>query len=751
MTFRALIIGIEQYPDVRDGSIAKSLPETSKSASDFRDWLLAKLMAEGVNAADTHLLLQPVARGLNRGDLGGHPDRDSRDQEQGPERHGGILLLLQRTRLFIRRGRNPFRHAVASDFKSTTLSGGACLNLDKTIYWIRQHLGPGRHYYFVDACRNVLDETQIRPGGLLLPSNPQSSEEASTYVLQSANQGGVAAADGVFSDVLVSGLRGKGSAKTWDDRYDDAMVVRYDSLRKHMQDALKPREIYGTFAGVQGPEDAIFTTLRPVPTATCTVELDDAIAGAGGTIVCVGRRNATPLRTPVAGKSTGVRLTPDWYRVSFESAGTGSVAAGPVNVEMYDDTKLRLPVAGPAGQANLNEIADGPLTEIVLPIGTSIELRDAASGTSTEFSGSVQRRIPKGRYSAVFRDDRARVVKRTDINIGDGNAVVDIGNWRASAPHVSIADKFPPDPRGVDFSESLGAPVSDPDLDLWLAIIGGGRILGSAPFVDYSKIAKLPLVDFSEEAPGSSPIYVLAAFEDVATRFDVGLSQAAEASWTTAKEPDGMPGIRHCLLRPPAGQQLISFRINGRAPYRVASLRSENRAKLVTVTLDQDNSQRISQYLLPIGKLLPELNQDVRARIERRNQLSDVRLLAQSARAFRRRRDVWKTVSDYALNDVLDSKWVDPIASALAAYELLRRGRSDLISVVVQNMITYFPELPDTRALAVLAGRLPVEYGGVPFFLDGLRAFPGIEQILPLPASKLDYNSPWTAWRGAVK
>ena len=71
MTFRALIIGIEQYPDVRDGSIAKSLPETSKSASDFRDWLLAKWKAEGVNAADTHLLLQPAARGRNRGDLGG--------------------------------------------------------------------------------------------------------------------------------------------------------------------------------------------------------------------------------------------------------------------------------------------------------------------------------------------------------------------------------------------------------------------------------------------------------------------------------------------------------------------------------------------------------------------------------------------------------------------------------------------------------------------------------------------------------
>src|ERR1700674_5738192 len=56
MTFRALIIGIEEYPDVRDGSIAKSLPGTSKSASDFRNWLLAKWKAEGVKPADTQIV-----------------------------------------------------------------------------------------------------------------------------------------------------------------------------------------------------------------------------------------------------------------------------------------------------------------------------------------------------------------------------------------------------------------------------------------------------------------------------------------------------------------------------------------------------------------------------------------------------------------------------------------------------------------------------------------------------------------------
>lgn len=750
MTFRALIIGIEEYPDVRDGSIAKSLPGTSKSASDFRDWLLAKWKAEGVQATDTQVVFcssppQENGRGATAEDIQ-TAILEIKDKGQNATEEfyfffsgHGFSFVYDGTRSDM---------LIASDFKSTALSGGVCLNLDKSVYWMRQHLGPGRHYYFVDACRNVLDETRIRPGGLLLPSNPQSSEEASTYVLQSANQGGVAAADGVFSDVLVSGLRGKGSAKTWDDRYDDAMVVRYDSLRKHMQDTLKPREIYGTFAGVQGPEDAVFTTLRPVPTATCTVELDDAVATAGGTIVCVGRRHATPLRILVAGKSTSVQLAPDRYRVSFETGG--NVTAGPVSIEIYDDTKLQLPVAGYA-QASLSEIADGPLADIVLPAGTSIELRDVVSGTSTEFSETVQRRIPKGRYSAAFRDHSTRVVKRADVVIGSENrAVVDIGDWHKSIPHTSIADKFPPDLRGVDFSESLGGPISDPDLDLWLAIIGGGRILGSAPIMN-SNMASLPLADFSKEAPKSSPVYVLAAFEDVATSLDVGLSYGPDATWSAALEPTGMPGIRHCLLRPSAGPQLISFRINGRAPYTVASLTTENRATLITLTLGEDTSQRIGQYLLPIGKLLPKLNQDVRQRIVSRNQLSDLRLLAQSARAFRRRRDVWKTVSDYSLDDILYSKWLDPIASALAAYELLRRGRTEHIAEVVNNMTKYFSELPDTKALAVLAGRVPMKYGGVPLFLDGLRAFPDIEDRLPLPSNKLDYNSPWTAWRGAVK
>ena len=183
--------------------------------------------------------------------------------------------------------------------------------------------------------------------------------------------------------------------------------------------------------------------------------------------------------------------------------------------------------------------------------------------------------------------------------------------------------------------------------------------------------------------------------------------------------------------------------------YTVASLASQNRATLMTLTLDEDAAPLVSQYLLPLGRLVANLDPFVVSRLAGRNHLSDVKMLAQSVRAFRNRRDVAKSLPVPALEDILQAKWVDPIASALAAYELIRRGRTQWLAEVVHNLTTYFPELPDDAALARLAGLGDAPYRPTPLFLDGLRAFTQIEQKLPLPAANLDYTSPWTAWREA--
>ena len=151
-----------------------------------------------------------------------------------------------------------------------------------------------------------------------------------------------------------------------------------------------------------------------------------------------------------------------------------------------------------------------------------------------------------------------------------------------------------------------------------------------------------------------------------------------------------------------------------------------------------------------MAHLVGELDTTVAIRLEYRNQLLDVEHLARLMRAFRNCRDISKEVSDAELAELLYAKWLDPISTAMAAYELIRRGRMELMDEVVRNMSAFFPDLPDTPALTALRSGKPGDYIGAPLFLDGLRAFADIRNKLPLPEAKLDYNSPWTAWGGAT-
>ena len=56
------------------------------------------------------------------------------------------------------------------------------------------------------------------------------------------------------------------------------------------------------------------------------------------------------------------------------------------------------------------------------------------------------------------------------------------------------------------------------------------------------------------------------------------------------------------------------------------------------------------------------------------------------------------------LNELLFAKWLDPIASSMAAYELVRRGRKNQMADVVSNMKRFFPDLPTPGLSAKLNG-----------------------------------------------
>jgi hypothetical protein len=755
MAVRALVIAIENYPVVQVGGIAKQLPGTLQAGLDFKAWLLAKW--EG--RTDTQLIfcsdpVQPGGTGATADDIRGALLQLKADGQSATEElyfffsgHGFSFIDKPGSRADV---------VMASDFKQPALSGNACLNLDQIIAWLRAHLGAGRHFYFTDACRNALDRTQVVVGDLL-PFDPQASGEASTYVLQSTADGAVAAVNGRFSAILIEGLKGKGRAKIWDGQATDKMYVRYDSLRAHMKNLLANiQKITSRVDGSDGESEGVLATLMPVPKSKCTITIEGSPAAVDAEIILRRGRSGTDQRQPLSSQPAVIELEPDDYAVSLRLNNEAAETATPMPVDLYDHRSIVFKPAT-AMLSGLESMA--PRTEstiadvhIVVPPGATFDIRNMNTGFEKSFTQSVHERLPAGRYFTTLRSRGGQVFKRQDVDLGGGVHTLNVAEWRRSAPHAAIASQLPPSAvqgDALDFSESLGGAITDPDLDLWLALIGGGRILGALG--DYSKLAGFPLHDFSNERSGAAPIYVLAGLENPAAVLEVGVSCTEDVTWTRATQPDAMPGIGEAYFPSQTGWQLVSFRIDGGAPYTVASLASPNRAMLITLTLDSEDNIRVSQYLLPLGHLVHNLPPAVEQMLSGRNQLLDVKFLAQAIRAFRKRRDLSKELPVEQLRDLLSAKWLDPIASSLAAYEGIRRNRKEEMRGVIENMTAYFNDLPDTAALARLMGRDVARPEGPPLFLDGLRAFADEGTWLPLPAGNLDYASPWTAWHAAVR
>jgi hypothetical protein len=759
MAPRALIIAIQDYPKVEVGGMAKSLPGTLQPGVEFKAWLAEKWKAEGVANPQLIFCSEPV-----QADGHGATSDDIREallelKTKGQSATEELYVFFSGHGFsFEEKLGSRADILVTSDFRKAALSGQCCLKLDEIIYWLRIHLGPGRHYYFIDSCRNPLGPNEIQPAPLL-PINAQASGEASTFLLQSTVEGATAAVGDAFPSALLSGLRGRGKAKTWDTEVDDAMFVRYDSLRRYMTSKRAvDQQITSRADGTEGESEAVISVLRPVPLSSCTIEISNAPASLKGDVLYRRGRAKVPERHALNGNSTVLQLEPDTYLVTVQVQGEAAVEPGePVRLDLYEDQTAVFSTShleAAAAPVDLQAAANATSADVdfVVPHQTALTVRNVLTGETLEVDQSRRARLPPGRYFATFGSATDRKMVRREIDIEPGASVsVNLAEWRESRPHVSIANQLPSyavHADGLDFSESLHGLVTDPDLDLWLAIVGGGRILGSTG--DFSKLAQFPLHDFADEPIGASPIYLLAGFEKVDSKLDIALSRGADVRWSAPTEPAGMTGIREAYFSAVPGSWLFSLRVGDQPAYTVATFAMANRAMLVTLTLDDDDRPRVSQYLLPLGHLVGQMPGFVQERLQHGQYLRDLRFIAQAGRAFRKRRDLWKEFGGAELDDLLYAKWLDPIGSSLAAYEKIRRGQGDRLDQVVRNMKKYFAGLPDTAALTKLAGKRALRPNGTPLFIDGLRAFPDYAKLLPLPASHLDFSGIWTAWRAAV-
>jgi hypothetical protein len=348
-------------------------------------------------------------------------------------------------------------------------------------------------------------------------------------------------------------------------------------------------------------------------------------------------------------------------------------------------------------------------------------------------------------------------VHRERVTAAPGaHVAVDLSARAPSAASASIVQALGQDPAAptVDLSEMLRGPIANRDLSLWLALAGASRILARPE--SFEKLSRLPLATFDHVQAGEAPVYVLLGTAEPYAEIRAAVGTGRTVRWEPVRAVPQLVDVYEYVVPAQPGPRLLSIRLGGRAPVTMPLFGLPNRVSLVTMVTDERHRATLHQYLLPLYHLKGNLPPQVVGRISW-NPLTAVRSMWAAQYQFARRRDPAMLrddeASDWRL--LIEQKWLDPIMSTIAAYQMLREGRVEgyrmLLRTMLGNLRRYFAGLPDTEAVARLLGEPWTMPNGAPLVLDGYLAFEDDEAARLSPgAGQLDYGSPWTLWQNAV-
>ncbi|MDX6404594.1 MAG: hypothetical protein QOH70_2049 [Blastocatellia bacterium] len=797
MPRRAFIVAIEKYDKSKE-ALASELVGTNDAALSFRDWCINK---KDVDKANISFCAGPECADRTTGTT-----RSEITQALGDLLDAGRYKTEELYFFFSGHGFSyptaPFGAAVdvlvGSDFVTRGNSGDACIVLQHIRQALWYSLGRGEHYYFVDACRNLVKENDIDPARLGLARNMSELGMPSTYMLFSTRLGTTAAVKSGFAPVLLQGLNGQGRAKTW---IDGQLRVTFDQLFKYMktnlQDQLADPE-------KKGPGDGVILEFSPAPTYQYMIRIDNADSADSfklnvKSIFEVGEGGTFSFEGP----QYPIKLLPNDYYVQVFNDSAQVIQVQPVPkgaLDLFDPSEVHFkkqnkPAPESAESASLifntstsepglkfslenvhtEEISDVKLKSVPSgPIG-GVFWKPKSIGPSKKSGARSPRRFPP----VQFRPTR-RVAKLSQVEPGKyllrvqrqgltvHSQVLKVGlgeKLKINIPKIarsSIQEKliglFAGEPalNLQELSKTLG-PVSGWDLGLGLTLLGATRILTAKG--KYAKAMRLPLASFEGVEPNTSCVYVLAGLEKTKGGLSIGLSDGPNVQWQKPRPVKGLSGVFEWFMSAAAGPSLLSAQLPGQSPLTFAVHCLPNRATFLSLAESPAGRLNVHQFLLPLFALRKYLDARV---IDHLNDdpIRVVQMMFLSQSRFAENREVASEaggIDPQQWFNVLYQKWLDPVMTLIASYELIRRGEfkgpssQNLLDTMLGNLRTYFTGIPDIEAISKLTNQpwqMPLH---PPLLLDGVLAF-GTEtdRIVPLDPNKLDYGSPWTVWRGAV-
>ena len=780
MPARALIIAIQTYPRIAP-PLQPDLPGTVDSATKFRDWFKSAhritpadeqqrlfVCSDDVRLAATHAAsAQGIRQALKDLALAG-----AAQTEELYVFFSGHGFLFKEGE-----GRRAADVLVASDFGSKDVDGACCLRLRALQDELLRSMGAGNHYYFVDACRNEIADDEIDVGSLGVRLPRVNQKEALLYTLFSTTRLSIAPAASPFTETLIDGLTGKGRAKRPAGGQPPRMRVVWASLEDYVKARLPAAD--GLHEG-SGPAILWEGALTP---NTCTITIANAAAADMFEVTPRDGVGRTLTTFRIQGSHGVWTEAPDDYYLTVAHPRNPVVAIDPPPVDLYDNTTARFemtlppppaPGAAPMGGAGVGAGATGgaahpeaagaeaaagalpggvPETRLTVvgPDRARVVIRDAASGAQKEAVRELSLPVKAGSpWVAEVFDHERTLIGRREVTLSPGQQLLIDLRFPGNPLRNAIAAALPSSAEHgwIDFSESLGGPITDPDLGLWLSIMAGSRVLG---YDQFHKLGPLPLQRFDNMPPGSSALYVLAGFDRVDERFAVGVgTSTSKHAWQKAERVAGFPGLFEFVSNQPRGGMLVSFAVGDRAPTTIASYALPNRATVITVTTSGTRLD-IHQLLLPIRALQAHLDPDVQQQLPH-VPLRAVKFVAQAQRLLSRRRSVAESAGSDEWEYALYGKWLDPMMAIVACYELIRQGRAEDLATPLGNLERYFGELPDTSALRQLVSpdvSIPPP-PWPPLVIDGFTAFEA-DSFPILPQSRLAPGGLWTAWRNAVE
>lgn len=255
MANRALIIAIENYP-ASEGLFSQTLAGTRQGAKEFYRWLVG---VKGLSRSDIFICADDALHDPDHPYSIPGPDSSAVTLIGGASRAeiiraiSGLIDLGQdkTEELYVYFSGHGFAYKfsqyqlgadvlITAEFHRQSDSGGACVKLDELRTRLYMSLGGRDHYYFIDACRNVVAEDAIQVLGLGISPTLAQLGFPTMYTLYSVKYGETSPVNSRFPSALKSGLTGSGHAKGW---VGGEMYVKFDLLCDYVDDSSKPPRV----------------------------------------------------------------------------------------------------------------------------------------------------------------------------------------------------------------------------------------------------------------------------------------------------------------------------------------------------------------------------------------------------------------------------------------------------------------------------------------------------------------------------